>query len=227
MKRIYIEDFAESRYELRGNYHHYLKNVLRSREGGELEVLTGAELLNVRITEINNKYASLERTDGRPLKPCGYRLSVFQCVLKREYMDFVVEKYAELGVTEITPVLSSRSMRDVKDKAFDRYKEIAIKAVLQSENEHVPVINEPVELAELTTDRAEKLFFYERKEGRAPLELAGKDVAMIIGPEGGFEVEEAETLVSKGFEAVSPFTPVLKAETAAVVFTGLVRMELE
>lgn len=50
---------------------------------------------------------------------------------------------------------------------------------------------------------------------------------MIIGPEGGFEPEEAEMLKGKGFRSVSPFKPILKAETAAVVFTGLVRMELE
>ncbi|QAR33365.1 16S rRNA (uracil(1498)-N(3))-methyltransferase [Geovibrio thiophilus] len=227
MKRIWLDEVSGSSCELRDDAHHYVKTVLRSREGDIFGILTPEKFCTAKITQITNKFTVLEIVEECPVKKPDYRLSVYQCVLKREYMDFAVEKYAELGVTEITPVISARSMKDVKDKSFNRYHDIAVKAVLQSENQHVPIINPPVELADITADHEEKLFFYERKEGKEPVKLKGKNAAIIIGCEGGFEEEEAEILKSKGFRVVSPFKPVLKAETAAVVFTGLVRMELE
>lgn len=227
MKRIYLDKIEGSTCELRNDVHHYVKTVLRSREGDGFGVLTPDKFFTARVKELASKYTLLEILSERPAKKPAYRLIVYQCVLKREYMDFAVEKYAELGVTEIVPVISARSLKDVKDKSFGRYKDIAIKAVLQSENEHVPLICEPVNLKDIDADYAEKLLFYERKEEREPLKLAAKDVAMIIGCEGGFEGYEVELLKEKGFKVVSPLTPVLKAETAAVVFTGIVRMELE
>jgi len=227
MKRIWLDEVEGSSSELRDDAHHYLKTVLRSREGDEFGILTPEKFCVAKVSRITNKFTSLEILSERPAVKPSYSLAVYQCVLKREYMDFAVEKYAELGVTEIIPVISARSMKDVKDKSFSRYHDIAVKAVLQSENEHVPVIMPPVELADIQADNAEKLLFYERKEGKEPLKIQSRDVAMIIGCEGGFEDAEVETLKSKGFRVVSPFTPVLKAETAAVVFTGLVRMELE
>ncbi|WP_265823081.1 RsmE family RNA methyltransferase [Geovibrio ferrireducens] len=227
MKRIWLDEVSGSSCELRDDAHHYIKTVLRSREGDEFGILTPERLCTARVAQINNKFTLLDILTERPVVRPDYRLSVYQCVLKREYMDFAVEKYAELGVTEIIPVISARSMKDVKDKSFGRYHDIAVKAVLQSENEHVPVIHPPVHLEDISADNTEKLLFYERKEGKEPLKVQSRDVAMIIGCEGGFEDEEVETLTTKGFRVVSPFTPVLKAETAAVVFTGLVRMELE
>ena len=53
--------------------------------------------------------------------------------------------------------------------------------------------------------------------------ISSSDVSLIIGPEGGFEAEEAEMLVSKGFTPCTPLSAVLKAETASVLFTGMIR----
>jgi 16S rRNA (uracil1498-N3)-methyltransferase len=227
MKRIFLQDVEGSTCELRDDTHHYVKTVLRSREGDEFGILTPDKYCTARISSVSSKYTMLDILTERPTIKPNYQLTVYQCVLKREYMDFAVEKYAELGVTEIVPVISSRSLKDVKDKSFGRYHDIAVKAVLQSENEHIPHIAEPIHLKDIKADNSDKLLFYERKEGKEAIKLTSKDVAMIIGCEGGFDEPEVELLKEKGFRIVSPFTPVLKAETAAVVFTGLVRMELE
>lgn len=227
MKRIWLEQVSGSHIELKNDEHHYVKTVLRSKEGDIFGVLTNEKYYTAKIKNITNKFTTLEIIDERDAKKPTYRLSAYQCILKREYMDFAIEKYAELGVTEIIPVISARSMKDVKDKSFARYNDIAVKAVLQSENEHIPKIMPPIELEDIEADNKEKIVFYERKEGKERLTLSGKDVAMIIGSEGGFEENEIETLKQKGFRVVSPLTSILKAETAVVVFAGLVRMELE
>ena len=65
--------------------------------------------------------------------------------------------------------------------------------------------------------------FYERHEGAGIIKPA-KSMSIIIGPEGGFTDEEFQTLVSKGFAASKPVSQILKAETAAVVFAGYVRI---
>jgi len=223
MKRIFYDGVLTDTFELEGDYFHYLKNVVRAKPGEELGVLTDTEFAVVQIESIEKRSAVIKVIDRRPAKRHNYRLKVYQCLLKREYMDFAVEKYAELGATEIVPVISDRSLSDLKDKTIRRYKDISLKAVLQSENEQLPVIQDPVDLSEIIADADENILFYEREEGGECITPA-KDMSIVIGPEGGFTDDEYNMIVSKGFKAVKPINQILKAETASAVFTGYVRI---
>lgn len=223
MKRIFFEGHITDVFTLEGDIFHYLKNVVRAKEGDSLGVLTPEQFAECTITEIGKRSASVRADMVREAKRHDYKLKVYQCLLKREYMDFAVEKYSELGATEIVPVLSRRSLNELKDKTRERFSDIAIKAVLQSENEQLPVIGDSVDIADITPDGAENIVFYERAEtiGMPPV---AKDMCIVIGPEGGFTDEEVAELTAKGFKAVKPVEQILKAETASVVFTGYVRM---
>lgn len=222
MKQIFYDGILTDTIELDGDYFHYLKNVVRAKPGEELGVLTGTEYAVVQIENIEKRSAVLKVTDKRPAKRHDYRLKVYQCLLKREYMDFAVEKYAELGATEIVPVISDRSLNELKDKTKSRFEDIALKAVLQSENEQLPVISDAIDISEVTADAESNILFYERG-GEGGLTPA-KDMSIIIGPEGGFTDDECKLLTDKGFTPVRPIEQILKAETASVVFTGYVRI---
>lgn len=223
MKRIFYEGFINGTFTLEGDVFHYLKNVVRAKEGDALGVLTPSQYAECTITEIGKRSASVRADIVRDAERHGYKLKVCQCLLKREYMDFAVEKYSELGATEIVPVVSSRSLNELKDKTRDRFTDIAVKAVLQSENEQLPLIADSMEIADITPDGTENVVFYERAEtvGMPPVT---KDMCIVIGPEGGFTDEEVAMLATKGFKVVKPIEQILKAETASVVFTGYIRM---
>ena len=223
MKRIFYEGVINDVFSLEGDVFHYLKNVVRAKEGDTLGVLTPSQYAECTITELGKRSASVRADSVRETNRHGYKLTVYQCLLKREYMDFAVEKYSELGATEIVPVVSRRSLNELKDKTRDRFTDIAVRAVLQSENEQLPVIADSIDIGDITPCGTENIVFYERAEtvGMPPV---SKDMSIVIGPEGGFTEEEISMLAAKGFKIIKPVSQILKAETASVVFTGYVRM---
>lgn len=227
MKRIYLADVSEEVIEIHDSAHHYLKNVLRLTPGADIEILTPSKLITARITDIDKKRTLLQTIEQRDIKSFDYSFTVYQCILKREYMDNVVEKYTELGVTKIVPVVSERSVQMLKDSTLRRYKEISVAASLQSEREELPEIAEAIKLEHITSLRnACNLLFYGRQQDKAIPSISSKNIKIVIGPEGGFTENEVNLLSSKGFNVVSPLRQILKAETAAVVFAGWVQIEL-
>jgi len=223
MKRIFYEGKLSNIIEIEGDYSHYLKNVIRAKAGDRLGILTEEEFAECSITEMGKRNGLITVDEKRPVKKHSHKLKVYQCLLKREYMDFAVEKYTELGATEIVPVISDRSLNDLKDKTMQRFRDISIKAALQSENEQLPVISEAMDIKDVTADGDSNVLFYERCQDKGGITPA-KDMSIIIGPEGGFTDEEYAMLVSKGFQPVRPIEQILKAETASVVFTGYIRI---
>jgi len=223
MKRIFYEADVSTPFSLEGDYFHYLKNVVRAKEGDMVGVLTESAFAECRISELGKRNALLTPENCRDAKKHDYRLKVYQCVLKREYMDFAVEKYAEMGATEIVPVFSERSLKELKEKTKSRYSDIVRKAVLQSENEQMPVVHDAADIPDIKADMDENILFYERCTENSVIKPS-KSMSIVIGPEGGFTEEEYEMLFEKGFAPVRPIKQILKAETASVVFTGYVRI---
>lgn len=223
MKRIFYEGTLTDIIDIEGDYFHYLKNVIRAKAGDKLGILTTDEFAECSITEMSKRNAQISVDSKRPVKKHNHSLKVYQCLLKREYMDFAVEKYTELGATEIVPVISDRSLNDLKDKTMQRFIDISVKAALQSENEQLPLISDAVNIKNVEADCDSNILFYERCEEQGSIKPA-KNMSIIIGPEGGFTDEEYQILSSKGFMPVRPIDQILKAETASVVFTGYVRI---
>jgi 16S rRNA (uracil1498-N3)-methyltransferase len=204
---------------------HYLTNVLRLEENGRFELMTSETIYSCKLVMVGRKKWAAEIESKRSATPPAYSLIACQCVLKREYMDSVIETYAELGVTKIIPVISERSLRTLPEKTLIRHRHIAVKAALISENEFIAEISEPKHIQDLEATAGDNILFYERG-GKSALEINGGSVQFIIGPEGGFTDKEVSLLTGKGFSAVTPFSPILKAETAAVVFCGMIRAEM-
>lgn len=227
MKRIFFDGDPSDRFEIDGSEHHYLKNVMRVSAGYELNVLTPAELLHVEVIESSKKSTVLKVISRRSAVKPVYSLKVYQCLLKREYMDFAIEKFAELGVTEIVPVISEFSLNELKDKTKNRFFEIVKGAALQSENEFLPEIRDAVKIESIEADKDTNIIFYERGNTKFLPENVKGTVSMIIGAEGGFSEDEVKMLVSKGFIPYTPISSILKAETASVVFSGMVRSFME
>ncbi|MDR2869967.1 MAG: 16S rRNA (uracil(1498)-N(3))-methyltransferase [Deferribacteraceae bacterium] len=227
MKRIYYPHEVTNTNIITGAEQHYIKNVLRLDAGSLIELLTPAGLAVVELADVGKREITATLQSMRPLSLLDYSFTVFQCVLKREYMDTVMEKYTELGVTRIVPVASARSVGDVKDSTLTRYREIAKAAALQSERDQLPEITELIKIKQIPAEpEAESFLFYEREVQKSKPQISGRNLRMIIGPEGGFTDEEVALLTQQGFQCVSPLENILKAETAAVVFAGWLRIEL-
>ncbi len=155
-----------------------------------------------------------------PVKVC-----LFQCMLKADKMELVIQKTTELGVYRIIPVISTRSVVLPKKNKLLRWRRIAAEAIKQCGRVVLPEIAEPTPIERVDFDGA-KIFFWE--EGGIPFSrvikgLLPQNIAFLIGPEGGFSEEEAENLIKKGWKPVSLGPVILRSETASVFALSVVK----
>lgn len=226
LRRVYFDGEISPVIELDENQSRKLKTVLRAEQGDIVEVLTNEYLAEGEIYIAGKRGVQVRILKSRPVIKPDYKFTVYQCVAKREYMDFIIEKYSELGVTDIIPVISNRSLDSLKSSAYERYVQIAKEAAMQCEREVVAEIHPAQKLERIKPSADENILFHERQGEKYMPEITSKNISMIIGPEGGFTDKEYNYLINAGFKAYTPIDTILKAETAAVLFAGMIRLSI-
>lgn len=226
LRRVYFDGILSEIIELDCNQSRKLKTVLRAEQGDIVEVLTCDYLAEGEIYIANKNSVQVRILKKSPINKPDYKFTVFQCITKREYMDFIIEKYSELGVTDIVPVISSRSLPALKQTAFERYKQIAKETTLQCESQTITNILPVQKIESIKTTSGNNILFHERLGIKSMPKITSKNISIIIGPEGGFTDKEYNHLLNMGFQAYTPLDTILKAETAAVLFAGIIRLSL-
>jgi 16S rRNA (uracil1498-N3)-methyltransferase len=197
----------------------YLGNVLRMGVGGELLIFDGrsGEWL-ARIAEARKKGMTLtaERRTREP-EPIPDVWLAFAPV-KRQAIDWLVEKATELGAARLIPTITQRTVAErVK---LERLEAIAIEAAEQCGRTMLPDIAEPLSLKNLLDrrDPARTLYFADEGGGRPAADAFKPGPALIlIGPEGGFtDDERAAIRAAPDAVPVSLGPRILRAETAAL-----------
>ena len=217
--------------------------VLRHRAGDEIHVIDGqGTMFRCRLTDDNPKGAEAEVLEAFPgWGGHPYRLTVACCPTKNnDRFEWFVEKATEVGVDRIVPVIGERSERKVYKT--DRALRIALSATKQSLKSRIPEIAEPVSvkdfiLSEGGVGKSLKLIAYcfEGDTKRISIQEAlqayeaydGKDVVVLIGPEGDFSPEEARLAVEHGYVPVHLGASRLRTETAAVLAATAVYLAFE
>ncbi|MCA3414541.1 MAG: 16S rRNA (uracil(1498)-N(3))-methyltransferase [Roseomonas sp.] len=221
--RLYLETHLAAGLEIEaepGQAHH-LGNVLRRGVGDAVAVF------NARDGEWAGRIASLKKDRCRIALEAQSRaaapepdLRLMVAALKRDAMEWLVEKATELGVAAIHPVLTRRSVADRVNQA--RLAAIARGATEQCERLSLPVIHAamPLHAALAAWDGAPLFMAAERTGALAlPQALAGQrlPLGLLIGPEGGFDRAELDAARSYPFVKTIGLGPrILRAETAAV-----------
>lgn len=152
-------------------------------------------------------------------------VTLAQCVSKGERMDYTLQKAVELGVTEIVPLLSSRSVVRLDgerwEKKMEHWRGVIISACEQSGRTQVPVLHAIAELSHwlpLNSKDALKLTLApEVRGGLKDLRHRGEPVVLLIGPEGGLSSAEIALAGGHGFRSIRLGPRVLRTETAGVV----------
>lgn len=201
---------------------HYLKNVLRQKEGDHFRAFNGqdGEWL-LKITDLPKKSGSAfcqEQIRQQP--PASDLTHLLFAPIKKARMDFLIEKAVELGATHLHPVLTDHTeVRKINDSRI--YAQM-IEAAEQCERMDIPSLEPLVSLSEalqkITSDM-QVLAGIERDKN-APyigeIEIT-HPIATLIGPEGGFSEDEIRLLTStQNVTPVSLGQNILRAETAAV-----------
>jgi 16S rRNA (uracil1498-N3)-methyltransferase len=142
---------------------------------------------------------------------------LFQSIIKKDNMEWVVEKATELGVSKITPVISERSEK--KNINMQRLNKIAIEASEQSGRADLPEISSVASLEDCILSGAKGALVFDRA-GSPIRGLSLSDfetIKVFIGPEGGWTDKELNLFKQKEFKIFSLGEFTLRAETAVIV----------
>lgn len=235
-----IELFTEDYATIIGDDVKHIYKVLRLDEGEKVIVNNeqGEEFLG-NIEEINKKEVRiklLEKLDAN--NESSINIYLFQGVPKAAKMDLIVQKATELGVKEIIPTITSRvDVRiDGEYKKLDRLQRIALEACKQSKRTIIPKVKDLIELnkaGEVLNSMDLIVVPYENAQGFGVKKMikdidgnSVKNIAIVIGPEGGFEEAEIEYLKSLNAHIVTLGPRILRTETAGFVCASLLQYEL-
>jgi len=232
--RIHTSPQLEQRLDLDAEAGAALK-VWRARPG-EIVTLSGPENDCYRarlVAEGGRLHAHpFERLAAPAESPL--HLTVLQALPQRERFELVLQKLTELGVQRIVPCITRHSItlaeRDAGQKKSHRWPEVILRAARQCRRaelpELMPVLERDAALA-LAADCDLRLVL---TEGTAPWRLGEAlrgerplRIALLVGPEGGFDAGELEEVVARGFVPVSLGARILRTETAAIVGAALVQ----
>ncbi|NPV58994.1 MAG: 16S rRNA (uracil(1498)-N(3))-methyltransferase [Actinobacteria bacterium] len=232
--RFYVSaaDLEDDRVTLSGGDHHHLCRVLRARVGDEVWLLDGRGLkATARIERLGRESSTLKVTDRKWEEEERPRLHLFQSLLKGSKMDLVVEVAAELGAASITPFTCrySQATTPALERRVERWRAVAAQSSRVAGRRYLPEVGDPVDWKELLRSLSRfgvTLFADERGGERVAhvlRECEAEELALIVGPEGGFEDAEREELCSLGARSVSLGPHVLRAEFAGMALIAAAR----
>jgi 16S rRNA (uracil1498-N3)-methyltransferase len=211
----------------------YLLNVLRLGEKQRILVFNGREgEWQAEITGITRRGCALNVIVKVRAQEDGPDLDLLFAPLKRARLDYMVQKATEMGAARLRPVLTRRTVPDRVN--LERMRANAIEAAEQCGILRLPEVAEPQKLEHLIAgwEASRRLIFCdEGAELRSPLEtlarIAPGPLAVLIGPEGGFESGERDQLLSHPFVVPLSLGPrIMRADTAAVAALALVNAAL-
>jgi len=200
----------------------HLINVLRVKPGDELTLCDGNNTDFIAAVAPFSKKTKLTLL-VKDITPCTTepttKITLYQALPKGDKLDLIIQKTVELGVTEIIPVVTSRSVVKIKDSAkkTERYQRIAESAAGQSMRGIIPKVHEPVNFKDASIESATFVAYEGEKNLLLKSAMRPYDKINIwIGPEGGFAPEEILALTERGAIPISLGQRILRTETAAI-----------
>lgn len=244
MPRFFVDpgQVGEHSIIVTGNDVNHIKNVLRMECGDELSISDGCGRdYFCTIEQIHREQVILHiENSWESFVELNTKIYLFQGLPKGDKMELIIQKAVELGVYEIIPVITARTIVKLDEKKeakkTARWQLVSESAAKQSGRGVIPKISTPVSFKEALAAAANldaKIMPYERAKGmddaRALVgSLKGKNsIGIFIGPEGGFDPEEVSLAESCGVSTMTLGRRILRTETAGLAMLSILMFELE
>lgn len=222
--QIFFQPDIEKTLKLSEEESKHALKVLRLTVGDIVQIYDGkGNIFECNITSYKSKIAEvnlISKTEIAKLR--NYKLHIAICPTKNiNRFEWFLEKTTEIGIDEITPVLSERSERKIIK--YDRLEKILISAIKQSKNPYLPKLNKLITLQEFVSNNInnKQQFVAHCINSQIPslksvLETS-KDTTILIGPEGDFSEQEVKNLVKNNWKEINLGPSRLRTETAGVI----------
>ncbi|MBA7471356.1 Ribosomal RNA small subunit methyltransferase E [subsurface metagenome] len=235
------KDIKGNEVLITGNEAKHIITVLRKREGDKIDIFDGqGNEFRVRILEVDRS-AGLPRvkaeiiTQKRRETEPKLKITLFQSIPKGNRLDFVIQKSTEIGISEIVPITTERTIvrldcKRIKQRVL-RWQKIAREAAKQSRRSAIPKVCPVLDFSQALKEFSAKkpwmgIIAWEMEEKNHLRKVLRSNVgggisrlplAIFIGPEGGFTPEEVEEARRAGVVPVSLGSRILRSETAGLV----------
>ena len=227
----YPQDYSRPQMMMEGDVVKHIAQVLRMKTGDQLQLTDGkGTVTDVSINSISKKTVEVNIASTKKYDQPNPQLHLAIAFTKNASRnEWLLEKATELGVTTIQPLITKRSER-VHTKE-DRWQNILVSAMLQSQQYHLPILEKPKELklviAETKAEAIKLIAHCEygiERQQISVLLIPDNNTVALIGPEGDFTREEIEMAMQNDFTGIDLGSNRLRTETAAMAVCAYFKM---
>jgi len=244
MHRFFVDNCtnAVDNIIITGSDVNHIKNVLRIRAGERVVISDGDGTDFVcSVVDINDDSVTAKIEDvNKNASELPVKITLFQGMPKSDKLELIIQKAVELGVYEIVPVITKRTVVKIDDKKaskkLERFNGIAESAGKQSGRGIIPQVREFMtfkQALEYAKTLEMNIIPYEEAEGleysrNVIKEIKGKkSLGIFIGPEGGFAKEEVEQAIGVGAKCITLGNRILRTETAGLAVLSIIMFEID
>jgi 16S rRNA (uracil1498-N3)-methyltransferase len=237
-RRFFIEGFENNAAEMRGDSAHHLARVLRAESGNLYELSDGNSVWLARAERVSADAIQFALVEPLPSPVSRLRIVLLLSIVKFDHFEWALEKATELGADVIVPLAASRcesGLIAAATKRATRWKKILVESAQQSRRIRVPELQECQKVPDAlrAVNAAIRIMLSEQAGARPLREIleatgpmdAGADIlnsaqvniALAVGPEGGWTEAEFAAAVQTGFSEAALGANILRTETAVCV----------
>lgn len=244
MRRIYLYGHkkVKNRIFISGETAHYLKNVLRIKNGSHFFAFDGTSTeYKLEVITISDKYICTEIKEQISAEKKELETIIELCMplCKTSTFENILKKSAELGVAKICPVKTERSIIQISKHKIEgkikRWTRIAAEGSKIAGRTKIPEIVSPEDFTIAVLKKTSGILFWEQSSNNLKTSIETvlnnisdtKIVSIFIGPEGGFTEKEVDLAKNNGILDASLGPRILSVETAAICAISILIYEIE
>jgi 16S rRNA (uracil1498-N3)-methyltransferase len=229
-RRFFVERFEDGAAFMRGETAHHLGRVLRAEPGQLYELSDGESVWLARTEDVGREAIEFALVERLPVHVAPLRIALLLAIVKFDSFEWAIEKATELGADEIVPLAAERSEKGLiaaSAKRAVRWRKILVESAQQSRRLRVPVLHDAAKpQAAFRASSAQVRLLLSERGGAKPMrellepappamrEAERVQVALAVGPEGGWTDAEFDAGLSAGFLEAALGTNILRTETA-------------
>ena len=236
----------ENKAKIIGKDVNHIANVLRLKKEDRIILCDKNETISymAEIIEMHRDYIICEIIEEILENiETNVKIDLYQGLPKMDKMEYIIQKATEIGVRDIYPVITKRSIVKLDEKSetkkIERWQKITEVAAKQSKRDYIPKIENVINLENICKN-IEKydiilLAYEEEKENTLKRALKKLEfnldkeikIGIVIGPEGGLDIEEVNKLKEAGAKSITLGKRILRTETASLVILSDIIYEFE
>ncbi len=230
MQRYFTDKIIDNITYLNEDDSYHLRVVMRANINDSLEIVNNNKLYLGKVVTLNdNIKVKIEKEIEEHHE--YYHVDIAQALIKDKKMDFVLQKSTELGVNNIIPLITTRSVVKITDrsnKKIERYNKIVKEASSQSKRLKIPKVLEFMTIDDLINLDYDIKILCSVNEASISLKKVFHNtkisdrILFVVGPEGGFTDIEEQKMIDHGFIRVTLGKNVLRTETTSLYILSVV-----